>query len=81
MELREEGYNIFLSKCPNCQQVDVEHNKPGGMIHEIDVPTWKWEVITMNFITVLPHTRRQPDSIWVIVDRMTNLLAFWLSRL
>ena len=40
----------FFSKCPNCQQVKVEHQKPGGMTQEIDIPTWKWEVINMDFI-------------------------------
>ena len=30
----------------------------------------------MNFITGLPHTRRQHDSIWVIVDRMTKSSRF-----
>ena len=48
----------FVSKCPNCQQVKVEHQKPRGMTQEIDIPTWKWDVINMDFITGLPHTRR-----------------------
>ena len=62
----------FVSKCPNFQQVKVEHQKPGGMIQEIDISTWKWDVINMDFITGLPRTRRQHDSIWVIVYRMTK---------
>ena len=28
----------FVSKCPNCQQVKVEHKKLGGMTQEIDIP-------------------------------------------
>ncbi|KAH0661218.1 hypothetical protein KY284_026149 [Solanum tuberosum] len=32
----------------------------------------KWEVINMDFITGLPRTRRQHDSIWVIVNRVTK---------
>ena len=46
----------FVSKFPNCQQVKVEHQKSGGMTQEIDIPTWKWEVINMDFITWLPRT-------------------------
>ena len=42
------------------------------MTQEIDIPSLKWEVINMDFITVLPHSRRQHDSIWVVVDRMTK---------
>ncbi|WMV41716.1 hypothetical protein MTR67_035101, partial [Solanum verrucosum] len=57
----------FVAKRPNFQQVKVEHQKPGGMNQEINIPTWKWEVINMDFITGLPRTRKQHDSIWVIV--------------
>ena len=66
----------FVSKCPNCQQVKVEHHKPGGMTQEIDIPTWKWDVINMDFITGLPRTCKQHDFIWVIVDRMTKSSRF-----
>ena len=66
----------FVSKCPNCQQVKVEHQKPGGMTQEIDIPTWKWNVIHMDFIKGLCYTRRQPDSIWVIVGKMTKSSRF-----
>ncbi|KAH0724948.1 hypothetical protein KY284_000813 [Solanum tuberosum] len=41
----------FVAKCPNCQQVKVEHQRPQGMNQEIDIPTWKWEVINMDLIT------------------------------
>ena len=58
VEWYEEEYNHFLSKCPNCQQVKVEHQKLGGMTQEIGIPTWKWDVINMDFITGLPRTRR-----------------------
>ena len=46
-----------VSKCPNCQQVKVEHQKPGVMTQEIDIPTWKCDVINMDIITGLPRTR------------------------
>ena len=46
------------------------------MTQEIDIPTWKWDMINMDFITVLPRTRRHHDSIWVIVDRMTKSSRF-----
>ncbi|WMV49896.1 hypothetical protein MTR67_043281 [Solanum verrucosum] len=41
----------FVAKCPNCQRVKVEHRKPGGMTQETRIPTWKWKVINMDFIT------------------------------
>ena len=51
------------------------------MTQKIDIPTWKWEVINMDFITGLPRTSRQHDTIWVIVDRMSKSSGFLASRL
>ncbi|WMV50268.1 hypothetical protein MTR67_043653 [Solanum verrucosum] len=66
----------FVANCPNCKQVKVEHHKQHGMTQEINIPTWKWEVIKMDFITGLPCTGKQHDSIWVIVDRVTKFAHF-----
>ena len=47
----------FVSKFANCQQVKAEHLKLGGLIQIMDVPTWKWEDINMDFIVGLLRTR------------------------
>ena len=31
----------FVSKCPNCQQIKVEHKKSGRMTQEINISTYK----------------------------------------
>ena len=46
------------------------------MTQIIEVPTWKWETINMDFVVGLPKTRREHDSIWVIVDRLTKCSDF-----
>ena len=58
----------FVSRCLTCQQVKTEHQKPAGKIQLLPIPVWKWEKITMDFVTGLPRTQRQHDAIWVIVD-------------
>ncbi|GKE53393.1 putative reverse transcriptase domain-containing protein [Tanacetum coccineum] len=37
---------------------------------------WKWERITMDFVTRLPRTPSGYDSIWVIVDRLIKSTHF-----
>ena len=66
----------FVSKCLTCQQVKAEHQKPAGKIQLLPIPVWKWEKITMDFVTGLPWTQRQHDAIWVIVDRLTKSANF-----
>ncbi|WMV49184.1 hypothetical protein MTR67_042569 [Solanum verrucosum] len=72
----KKGIVEFVAKCPNYQQVKVEHQRPGGLTQRIELSEWKWEIINMDFITGLLRSRRQHDSIWVIVDRMTKSAHF-----
>ncbi|GJS63999.1 putative reverse transcriptase domain-containing protein [Tanacetum coccineum] len=39
-------------------------------------PEWKWEKITMDFVSGLPRTPSGYDSIWVIVDRLIKSAHF-----
>ena len=66
----------FVSRCLTCQQVKAEHQKPVGKIQLLPIPVWKWEKITLDFVTGLPRTQRQHDAIWVIVDRLTKSAHF-----
>ncbi|KAJ7961989.1 Retrotransposon protein, putative, Ty3-gypsy subclass [Quillaja saponaria] len=66
----------FVSKCLVCQQVKAEHQRPAGMLQKLDVSEWKWEKVTMDFVSGLPKTLRGFDSIWVIVDRLTKSAHF-----
>ena len=54
----------------------AEHLKLAEKIQLLPIPVWKWEKITMDFVTGLPRTRRQHDAIWVIVDRLTKSAHF-----
>ncbi|GJS38049.1 putative reverse transcriptase domain-containing protein [Tanacetum coccineum] len=47
-----------------------------GLLQQPKIPVWKWERITMDFITKLPRTPSGYDSIWVIVDRLTKSAHF-----
>ena len=66
----------FVSKCMTCQQIKSEHQAPVGKLHPLSIPEWKWEKITMDFVTGLPQTQRKNDAIWVIVDRLTKSAHF-----
>ena len=66
----------YVQRCLVCQQVKAEHQKPGGLLQPLQIPQWKWEEITMDFVTGLPPSRSGFDSIWVIVDRLTKSAHF-----
>ena len=70
----------YVAKCPNCQQVKAENLKLVGITQIIEVLTWKWEAINMDFMVGVSKTRRQSDSIWVIMDRMTMFSHFIIVK-
>lgn len=70
----------FVAKCLNCQQAKAEYQKPGGPMQRMPIPEWKWERITMDFVTGLPVTSGKFDSVWVIIDRLTKSTHFILAR-
>ena len=72
----------FFRRCLTCQQVKVEHQRPAGLLQPLEIAEWKWEHITMDFVTHLPRTSRKHDAIWVRVDRLTksaHFLAVWMT--
>ena len=72
----KKDIGVFVSHCLTCQQVKAEHQRPAGLLQQIEIPEWKWERITMDFVTGLPRSFKGFDSIWVIVDRMTKSAHF-----
>ncbi|GJX29197.1 putative reverse transcriptase domain-containing protein [Tanacetum coccineum] len=58
----------YVGKCLTCSRVKAECQKPSGLLVQPEIPMWKWERITMDFIIKLPKTSNRHDTIWVIVD-------------
>ena len=72
----------FFRQCFTCQQVKAEHQKPVGLLIPLEVAEWKWEHVTMDFVTHLPRTPQRHDAVWVIVDRFpksTHFLVVWIT--
>ncbi|GJW13700.1 putative reverse transcriptase domain-containing protein [Tanacetum coccineum] len=70
----------YVSKCLTCAKVKIEYQKPSGLLVQPEIPQWKWENITMDFVTKLPRTAAGQDTIWVIVDRLTKSAHFLPMR-
>ncbi|GJZ06600.1 putative reverse transcriptase domain-containing protein [Tanacetum coccineum] len=66
----------YVSKCLTCSRVKAECQKPSGLLVQPEIPMWKWERITIDFITKLPKTLTEHDAIWIIVDRLTKSAHF-----
>ncbi|GJV72525.1 putative reverse transcriptase domain-containing protein [Tanacetum coccineum] len=69
-------YGDLRSVCLTYAKVKAEHQSPSGLLVQLAIPEWKWDNITMNFITKLPKSSQGFDTIWVIMDRFTKSAHF-----
>ncbi|GJS96855.1 putative reverse transcriptase domain-containing protein [Tanacetum coccineum] len=85
-EFRPDGTRCFGNRLDNRvwfprfdglrDLVKAEHQKLSGLLQQPKIPVWKWERITMNFVSGLPRTPSGYDTIWVIIDRLTKSSHF-----
>ena len=71
----------FVRRCLTCQQVKAKHQKLQGLLQPLEVAEWKWEHVTMDFVTHLPQTQQRHDAVWVIVDQLTKSTHFLVVRM
>ncbi|GJR03978.1 putative reverse transcriptase domain-containing protein [Tanacetum coccineum] len=72
MERRSDGTLYYLDRI----WVPLKGDRPSGLLQQLEIPEWKWERISMDFVMKLPRTSSGHDSIWVIVDRLTKSAHF-----
>ena len=66
----------FANACLTCQKSKIEHQKPTGKLQPLPIPEWKWDSISMDFVSGLPRSPTCCDAVWVIVDRLTKSAHF-----
>jgi hypothetical protein len=71
----------FVYSCLTCQKSKIEHQKPSGLMQPLSIPEWKWDSISMDFVSGLPRTSSNCEAIWVVVDRLTKCAHFIPMRM
>ncbi|XP_077226462.1 uncharacterized protein LOC143859697 [Tasmannia lanceolata] len=60
----------YVTQCPTCQVIKAEHQRPPGTLQPLPISEWKWEEITMDFVSALPRIPSGNDSAWQAVDKI-----------
>ena len=55
-----------VSKCLTCQQVKAEQRVPSDLLNPLPIPQWKWDDVTIDFVSSFPLTQRKHDPVKVI---------------
>ncbi|GJZ35205.1 putative reverse transcriptase domain-containing protein [Tanacetum coccineum] len=70
----------YVSRCLTCAKFKAEYQKPSGLLVQPVIPVWKWENITIDFVTKLPKTSSGQDTIWEVVSRHGVLVSIISDR-
>lgn len=62
----------YVGKCLTCSKVKVKYQKSLGLSQQPEIPDYKWEQISVDFITKFPKTLSGYETIYVVVDRLTK---------
>src|SRR3954463_14941896 len=66
----------FVAECDVCRRIKAEHRRPAGTLQPLPIPEWKWDKVSMDFITGFPKTQKGNDSIFVVIDQLSKVAHF-----
>jgi Integrase zinc binding domain len=65
----------YVRSCDSCQRNMTSNQKPIGLLKPLEIPTERFEQVSMDFITALPVNKETHDSVMMIVDKLTKLVS------
>ena len=66
----------YVAECDVCCRIKAKHQRPAGTLQPLPIPEWKWDKVSMDFITGFPKTQKGNDAIFVVIDRLSKVAHF-----
>jgi len=64
----------YVLTCSSCQRNKASRLLPAGLLQSLQIPSRRWESVSLDFITQLPLTTSGNTQIVVYVDRLTKMV-------
>ena len=64
----------FVQTCNNCQRNKMERTPIRGLLEPLQIPSQKWQSISIDWISGLPTSANENDCILTIVERLTHMV-------
>jgi hypothetical protein len=74
----------FCTSCETCARSKPSNQKPYGLLNPLDIPTYLWEAIGIDFIGPLPESKDRDgsyNSITMVIDLLTAMVHLIPSRI
>ncbi|GKC64107.1 putative reverse transcriptase domain-containing protein [Tanacetum coccineum] len=62
-----------LENVLTCTKVKAEHQRPSGLLVQPEIPQWKWDNITKDFVTKLPPSSQ--SNFWIVTFKKELLYS------
>jgi hypothetical protein len=66
----------YVRSCDSCQRNTTSNQKHIGLLKPLEIPTERFEQVSLNFITTFPVTKENHEAVMMIVDKLTKLVMF-----
>ena len=76
MEQHETGNYSFCISLYDLSVSESRTSETPGLLQPLEILEWKWEYITMGFVSRLPNTSKDNDAIWITMDHRTKSAQF-----
>ncbi|KAG7633139.1 Retrotransposon gag domain [Arabidopsis suecica] len=83
-DFRQLGSILETTQC-YLLKVEIEHQKPSGKLQPLPIPEWKWEKVSMDFVTGIPRSQKGNDSIWIVIQSLLHIfgvayIRYWVQN-
>nr|GFA14547.1 reverse transcriptase domain-containing protein [Tanacetum cinerariifolium] len=65
----------YVRKCLTYAKVKAKHQRPSGLLVQPEITVWKWDNITMDFVTKLPKSPQSAGGVGYLVCQWANVLG------
>src|ERR1043165_1667765 len=66
----------YVAECDVCRRIKAEHQRVASTLKPLPIPEWKWDKVSMDFITGFPKTQKGNDAIFMVIDRISKAAHF-----